>query len=130
MLVRYDPERRLAPGHDDPRWPRHIQWLHFAEGSAAFALISELLLGMAGEGAAPLAGMAAAEIASVCDFMEEGLQEDGGFAGPEFSAADLMMSFPVLLAALRGHLGDRPALHAHLARMQARPAFQRAAALG
>ena len=42
-----------------------------------------------------------------------------------------MMGFTLVAARLLGVLDDRhPALHAYLARLEARPAFQKAAALG
>jgi len=48
-----------------------------------------------------------------------------------FSAADVMMGFTLVAARLLGVLDDRfPSLIAYLARLQARPAFQRTLALG
>src|SRR5438132_1541702 len=53
------------------------------------------------------------------------------FAGPEFSAADIQMSFPIEAAAARAGL-DRsgPRLMDYLARIHARPAYQRALVRG
>ena len=44
--------------------------------------------------------------------------------------ADVMMSFPVEMAALRGGLADRPATRGWLDRIHARPAYQRALVAG
>jgi hypothetical protein len=50
--------------------------------------------------------------------------------GDEFSAADVMMGFTLVAARLLGVLDDRfRALQRDLARLEARPAFQKAAAL-
>ncbi|RZA30410.1 MAG: glutathione S-transferase, partial [Lysobacteraceae bacterium] len=49
------------------------------------------------------------------------------FAGSEFSAADIQMSFALEAAASRGGLGGQyPKLTAFLARIHARPAYARA----
>ena len=49
------------------------------------------------------------------------------FAGNEFSAADIQMSFPVEASAMRAGLdASRPKLMAFLKKIHARPAFRRA----
>ena len=61
------------------------------------------------------------------DFMEAELGKSEWFAGDDFSAADIQMSFPVEAAAARGGLdATRPRLMAYLERIHARPAYQRA----
>jgi glutathione S-transferase len=65
------------------------------------------------------------------DFMEAQLAENGWFAGAEFSAADIQMSFPVELSRARGGLDEKhPRLLQFLERIHARPAYQRALAAG
>jgi glutathione S-transferase len=59
--------------------------------------------------------------------MESELGRFPWFAGDQFSAADIQMSFPLEAAATRGGLNaSRPQLMAFLARIHARPAYQRA----
>jgi len=61
------------------------------------------------------------------DFMEAELKRSTWFAGDEFTAADVQMSFPLEAAAQRAGLGDsRPKLMAFLKRIHARPAYRRA----
>ena len=61
------------------------------------------------------------------DYMEAELGKSEWFAGSEFSAADIQMSFPLEAAAARGGLdASRPKLMAFLERIHARPAYQRA----
>ena len=61
------------------------------------------------------------------DFMEASLKDGPWFAGAEFSAADIQMSFPVEAAAARAGLDkSRPRLMDFLSRIHARPAYQRA----
>ena len=61
------------------------------------------------------------------DYLEGELGKTQWFAGDEFTAADIQMSFPVEAAASRGGLdASRPKLFAFLQRIHARPAYQRA----
>lgn len=62
--------------------------------------------------------------------MEAELGKSRWFAGEGFSAADIQMSFPVEAAAARAGLEIYPALTDCLARIHARPAYQRALAQG
>ena len=60
-------------------------------------------------------------------FWEDELGRSEWFAGDQFTAADIMMSFPLEAAAARGGLNaSRPKLFAFLQRIHARPAYQRA----
>ena len=61
------------------------------------------------------------------DFMESELKDREWFCGRAFSAADVMMSFPLEAAAQRGGLGaGHPRLQAFVQRIHARPAYRRA----
>ena len=60
------------------------------------------------------------------DYQEKELAKTGWFAGPEFTAADVQMSFPVEGAASRMGLAAYPNLKSFLDRIHARPAYQRA----
>ena len=61
------------------------------------------------------------------DFMEARARQARWFAGDEFTAADIQMSFPIEAAAARGGLDAAgPKLDAFLERIHARPAYRRA----
>lgn len=61
------------------------------------------------------------------DFVEGELGRSSWFAGSDFTAADVQMSFPLEAAAARAGLdGSRPRLMAFLERIHARPAYKRA----
>jgi glutathione S-transferase len=61
------------------------------------------------------------------DFMEAELAAHPWFAGKEFTAADIQMSFPLEAAASRAGLdARRPKLFAFLDRIHARDAYKRA----
>jgi glutathione S-transferase len=63
-------------------------------------------------------------IAKQLDFMEAELAQHAWFTGRAFTAADVMMSFPIEAAAKQ--LGSRPNLNAFLERIHERPAYRRA----
>ena len=129
---------RPAAGTEDGR--RFTYWLHYAEGSAMTPLLLKLIFGQIPKRAPflvrPVAKgisetmnkrMIDPSIASHVRFWEAELTKSEWFAGPDFSAADIMMSFPVEAAASRGGLvAGLPRLDAFLTRVHARPAYQRA----
>ena len=132
---------RLAPAPDTPERLRYTYWLHYAEGSAMPPLLLSLIFNRLDQGPMPffvrpilrkvkeraLASFIDPRIAQHLDFQEAELGKTRWFAGNEFSAADVQMSFPVEAAAARAGLGaSRPKLMAFLERIHARPAYQRA----
>ncbi len=144
-IVEYLVERygngRLVPPAGSPERLRYRYWLHFAEGTAMPPLLMKLVLDRMEKApmpffARPIARALArrAKDAVVLpnlqrnlDFMEAELAKRDWFAGPEFSAADIQMSFPLEAAAARGGLdASRPRLIAFLERIHARPAYGRA----
>jgi glutathione S-transferase len=61
------------------------------------------------------------------DYMESELTKSEWFAGSEFSAADIQMSFPVEASAQRAGLdASRPKLMTFLKKIHARPAYRKA----
>ena len=61
------------------------------------------------------------------DYWNSELGRDGWFAGPDFTAADIMMSFPLEAAATRMAVSrGRPNIGTFLERIHARPAYQAA----
>ncbi|MEQ1519386.1 MAG: glutathione binding-like protein [Usitatibacteraceae bacterium] len=67
------------------------------------------------------------EIKQQLDYMESEIAKTGWFAGGEFSAADIQMSFPLEAAASRGGLGAAyPKLMDFLERIHSREAYKRA----
>jgi glutathione S-transferase len=135
-------EGRLRPPPGTPERRRFSYWLHFAEGSAMPFLVMRLvferirktpvpfLIKPVVKGIADKVGSSFIDpnIDSQLAFIESELAARPWFAGAEFSAADVQMSFPLeAAAAARGGLAGRyPKTTAWLARIHARPAYQRA----
>ncbi len=134
---------RLAPLPGSEERFRYTYWLHFAEGSAMPPLVMTLIFGELPKAVPglvrPIARMIAGgvhtcylapQIAAQLDLMETELGRGAWFAGPEFTAADVMMSFPVEAAVTRGGLGARSRLKDWLAAIHSRPAYQAALTKG
>jgi len=140
LVERYG-EGRLAPRPGTPERLRYTQWMHYAEGSAMPPLLLQLVFGRLDKGKMPFfvrpvaraiknrvkASFIEPRINQNLDYMEGELARHPWFAGAEFTAADIQMSFPVEAAAARGGLNQsRPKLMAFLERIHARPAYRRA----
>ena len=136
---------RLRPAPGTPEHRQFTYWLHFAEGSAMPPLVMKLVFDKVRSAPVPffikpiVKGIADKVTTSFVDpnierqldFMEVELAASPWFAGAEFSAADIQMSFPLEAAAARAGLAaSRPRLVDWLARIHARPAYQRALAVG
>jgi glutathione S-transferase len=103
---------------------RYRHFLHYAEGSLMPPLLAMLVvrrLGLLGRPArAPVQKM----IDRHLDWLETELAERPWFAGDVFTAADIMMSFPLEAARNRAGLDERrPNLVDWLERIHARPAY-------
>jgi glutathione S-transferase len=126
-IVEYLVERaegRLGPPANRDAVLRYRQFLHYAEGSMMpplFGLLIVNRLGLLGRPArAPILKMFGHHL----DWLETELSERAWFAGDEFTAADIMMSFPLEVARTRAGLGpERPNLIDWLERIHARPAY-------
>jgi glutathione S-transferase len=66
------------------------------------------------------------ELKAHIDHWERELSTAEWFAGSEFSAADIMMSFPLEAAASRAGAASRPRIKGFLDRIHARPAYRAA----
>nr|WP_207184939.1 glutathione S-transferase [Rubrivivax gelatinosus] len=141
LLDTYDSDGRLRPPAGSEARRRFTYWLHFAEGSAMPPLLMKLVFDKVRSAPVPffikpiVKGIAdkvtgsfiAPNIAAQQAFMEAELSARPWFAGEGFSAADVMMSFPLEAAAARAGLDARfPKLQDWLKRVHARPAYGRA----
>ena len=128
ILARYG-EGRLALSPEDPAYPVYLYWLHYANGSFMPAGMVDLVLGVLGladqEHVQPLRARADRGYA----LAEKRLGEATWFAGDTFTAADIMMLFPLTTMRVFAprDLAPYPNIRAYLARIGERPAYQRAA---
>jgi glutathione S-transferase len=136
---------RWAPAPGTPERLRYTYWMHFAEGSAMPPLLLLLIFNRIEKGPMPFfvrpvaraiaqrakSSFVQPNVDRILDFMEGELGKSDWFAGAQFSAADVQMSFPLEAARARGGLDERrPRLMDFLARIHARPAYRRAVEKG
>ena len=130
LIVDYLVERYgsdLAPARDAELFWRYKYWLHYAEGSLMPPLLLKLIIDRLGLLAYPARGFVRSQLKLHLDFLEGALAAAPWFLGERFSAADIMLSFPLEVATERGGLDEtRPKLMSFLTRIHARPAYQRA----
>ncbi|CAM3198414.1 glutathione S-transferase [Asticcacaulis taihuensis] len=121
----------------------YTYWMHHAEGTAMTPLLLKLVTSAIRNQAPWLikpvanriadsidAALVAPNLKTNIDFWENTLAKSSWFAGAEFSAADIIMSFPLEAAASRAGAGTRPHISAWLEKIHARPAYQKALVRG
>jgi len=135
---------RLIPADDTPERLRYTYWLHYAEGSAMTPLLLKLIFGLLPKRAPflirsivnavatkALVTLVTPQLRQHMAFWEGELGKSEWFAGDDFTAADIQMSFPLEAASARGGLEQgHPKAMAWLAKIHARPAYQRALEVG
>lgn len=140
LVDRYS-EGRFSPASDTPERLRYTYWLHYAEGSAMPPLLLKLVFDRIEQQPMPFFVKPVArlitsqtkrsfiqpQITQHLNYLEGELEKSLWFAGNEFTAADIQMSFPIEVAMARSGLdSSRPKLMDFLDRIHARPAYQQA----
>ncbi|MCW5702358.1 MAG: glutathione S-transferase family protein, partial [Bradyrhizobium sp.] len=131
---------RLIPPENTPERLRYAYWLHYAEGSAMSPLLMKLLFTLMPRRTPALLRPLVRKVCNQAlttlvnpqlkqhmDYWEGELAKSEWFAGSEFTAADIQMSFPLEAAAARAGLEQgHPKAMAFVERIHARPAYKRA----
>ncbi|OUJ15248.1 glutathione S-transferase [Acetobacter sp. DsW_063] len=131
---------RLVPPEGTAEKLSYTYWMYYAEGSAMTPLLLKLVFSMLPGRSSflvkPLVRMIAdktsrsfidPQIRLHMGFWEDSLSRSPWFAGEQFSAADIQMSFPLEAATSRAAAGPKtPFVAAFLDRIHSRPAYRRA----
>jgi glutathione S-transferase len=126
---------RLAVGVNSSNYGRYLQWMHFAEGTAMARFILNLFVGGFFPGVAPdspLVGMAKQASTQLLQYLDEELGKTQYFAGSEFTAADIMMMYCfgiVRSQVMNTDMALYPNIAAYIARIEARPGYQKGMAI-
>lgn len=137
LVERFD-NGTLAPARDQPDFLTYRHWLHYAEGSIMPLLVMRLIFGqlpkqaprllrplMKGVESNVMKQFLGPQLDLHLGYINAALEPTGHFVGKDWSAADMLMSFP--LEAAQSRAGNRySAINDFVARAQARPAYQRA----
>jgi glutathione S-transferase len=132
VIARYG-NGRLAVGPDRPNFADYLFWFHFANGTMMPSEMSGVISTRLGlkEGN-PLMAMLKDRSERAFALVERRLDDVPYFAGNEFTAADIMMLFPLstMRAFTQRDLSLLPHIKAYLKRIGERPAYQRAITKG
>lgn len=123
ILNRYAPGK-LQPPLNTQAYADHMMWLHFAEGSLAARLIADYRVWSIQP---PTARSRLVDSEATVQFAENHLAKKTWFGGEAFSAADIMMMFPLNFATSLNIVDEQqfPNVAAWKKRIEARPAYQR-----
>jgi len=138
-LLEAHPSSDLRPAAGTAEARRVTYWLHYAEGSAMTPLLLKLVFGQLPKRAPGLVkpivnaiankaqtGFIDPQIETHVAYWEAELGKVAWFAGDRFTAADIMMSFPLEAARSRVPYAGKPNIDRFLSTIHARPAYQRA----
>ncbi|WP_108810627.1 glutathione binding-like protein [Sphingorhabdus sp. Alg231-15] len=134
------PGSALRPGPDSPDRTAYLFWSHTAQGSVMPAMLIDSILRVMVERVPffirPLAravlkgagsGFIRPRLNALFDQAEKDLAETGWFAGDDLTAADILLSYPMQSAQMRGYMSeDYPHCQAWFDRIYARPSFKAA----
>ena len=125
----------LCERHDGSSWlpdpgtdehVRHLEWMQFGESSFFVPVMLKLVAGRLGDAAIPMMPRIDSQLAEHVAFTEERIGENLHFVGDDWTAADVMMSFPAEIAIMQGFAHHAPKLARFVQAVHARPAWQRA----
>jgi glutathione S-transferase len=145
-LVGRNGEDRFIPPAGTPERLRYTFWLHYAEGSLMPPLLLALVAMRIETAPMPFfvrpvakaivrqlrQGFIDPQLATHLGYIESEIGKTPWFAGPDFTAADIQMSFPLEAASSRAGITaeKQPHIMDWLKRIHARPAYKRALAKG
>jgi glutathione S-transferase len=129
-LIRSYGKGAMMPAMGTPDYEAYNEWLHYSEGSAMLPLMLNLYVSRLKEAGAPLHPRIDSEIANHLGYVDGALKGREYFIGNSLTGADIQMSFVGEMAKVFNKLEPLPNLGAWLARIHARPAFQRSVEKG
>ncbi len=143
---RFDPDHRLRPSRDEEEaFELYRFFIHYSEGSMMPPLLVGLITARLRTAPLPFflkpvvqriakrvdASFTDGELALHGQFVESHLATHPWFTGDAFTAADVVMSYPVEAGLMRGMFGDdHPSARAWYERVKARDAYRAAVARG
>ncbi|WP_110664775.1 glutathione S-transferase [Salinicola halophilus] len=141
LIARHDGQW-LVPPVGTPQWVHYLHWLHYAEGSAMPPLLMRLVMSRLGKKPVPAILRPAGkmleqgvrqqyldpQLQAHFDYWESELGQHAWFAGDQFTAADIQMSFVLLACERGGEFAKRPNVRRFLEQIREREAYQRTVA--
>lgn len=123
-VIRRHGQGRLQPKLGTDAYETYNQWLHYAEGSAMLPLLLNMYVMRLGDARLPLQPRVDGEMANHLGFVDRSLAGKDYLLGPDFTAADIQMSFVGEVTGAFGQLDQYPNMKGWVERFQARPAYE------
>ena len=125
LCERHGGEKWL-PDRTSDEWIDHLEWMQFGESSFFVPVMLKIYAGRLGDAAAPMMPRIDEQLAAHIAYAEEKISDNLHFVGNDWSAADVMMSFPAEIAVMQGYGEKAPKLARFVEAVHARPAWQKA----
>jgi glutathione S-transferase len=130
LILAREGKGRLAPAVNSPDYAYYLQWMHFAEGSLAARVIADYRVALAQGASKPQAVPGRPKLVDgddVVKFADDFLSKHPYFGGDNFSAADIIMMFPLNIAESFGvtDMSHYPNVIAWRTKVQERPAYKK-----
>lgn len=127
---------RLRPPPDSEDYVDYLHWLHAAESTLMTPVLMNMIAGLSGVENPAYSSFVKGEFATVLGYMEKALADRDYIAGA-FSAADIMVAFPLMMLdsplipgpAGGDVLGPYANIQAYLLRLRDRPKWLKAEAI-
>lgn len=123
---------RLRPSAGTPGRLEYAYWMAAAESTLMYPVLIDVLSTMTQSDAPALISFAIGEYKTMFDHIERNLAKHHYIAGDSFTAADVMVYYTITLGAgtaipmpTRAPIADYPLIRDYLARLEARPAWQK-----
>lgn len=121
---------RFAPEPRTNAFFKHEEWLHYAESTAGFPIMSMRIGALTGGVSEGLKTFLAPVLAKTLDHIAGAVRSQPFLMGESLTLADIQMSYLLEVAQRTGLLGGHPELPRYLDRLKARPAFVKAESIG
>lgn len=122
------PDQKLAPAIGSPERAHYYQWSVFAcsELDPAIMMVFDNTMRPEVEHDSELAARGRDDFAIRADILSKRLSNRDYLLGSDFSGADILVGHSCFMATVTGLISDYPVLEAYYARLEQRPAHQRA----
>lgn len=131
LLSAFD-SNRLRPAAGSKAYIDYLQWLHAPEATMTLPILMPMLCGVMGIESELMPLFADNETQTLYRYLEAELAQRNYIAGDNFSAADIMLSYTLMMAQSLAATGPEavfvpyPSINAYLDRLKAREAYQAA----